>query len=146
MPAAAQSCLLPGSASRKGSHIWAGYDASLVVTYTTRQGVLMTEPSLPELEAERDRLYEQLAGVGDFRRGSVSENYRKCGKPNCACAAPDHRGHGPRLLWTRSAAARWEGCWPPIPATAARARPAGTGTRPDSSPTAARSLTRCSGR
>ena len=66
----------------------------------------MTEPSLPELEAERDRLYEQLAGVGDFRRGSVSENYRKCGKPNCACAAPDHRGHGPRLLWTRSAGAR----------------------------------------
>ena len=65
----------------------------------------MTEPSLPELEAERDRLYEQLAGVGDFRRGSVSENYRKCGKPNCACAAPDHRGHGPRLLWTRSAGA-----------------------------------------
>ena len=66
----------------------------------------MTEPSLPELEAERDRLYAQLAAVGDFRRGSVSENYRKCGKPNCACAAPDHRGHGPRFLWTRSAGAR----------------------------------------
>jgi hypothetical protein len=46
----------------------------------------VTEPSPRELEAERDRLYEQLAGVGDFRRGSVSENYRKCGKPNCACA------------------------------------------------------------
>src|SRR5450755_1984409 len=66
----------------------------------------MTEPSLPDLEAERDRLYAQLAAVGDFRRGSVSENYRKCGKPNCACAAPDHRGHGPRFLWTRSAGAR----------------------------------------
>jgi hypothetical protein len=66
----------------------------------------MTEPSLPELEAKRDRLYAQLAAVGDFRRGSVSENYRKCGKPNCACAAPDHRGHGPRFLWTRSAGAR----------------------------------------
>ena len=66
----------------------------------------MTEPSLPELEAERDRLYARLAAVGDFRRGSVSENYRKCGKPNCACAAPDHRGHGPRFLWTRSAGAR----------------------------------------
>lgn len=63
----------------------------------------MTEPSLPELEAERDRLYAQLSMVGDFRRGSVSENWRKCGKPNCACAAPDHRGHGPRFLWTRSA-------------------------------------------
>ena len=58
----------------------------------------MTEPSLPELEAERDRLYTQLAGVGDFRRGSVSENYRRCGKPNCACAAPDHPGHGAAVV------------------------------------------------
>jgi len=66
----------------------------------------MTEPSLPELEAERDRLYAQLAAVGDFRRGSVSENYRKCGKPNCACAQPGHRGHGPRFLWTRTARGR----------------------------------------
>jgi hypothetical protein len=63
----------------------------------------MTEPSLPELEAERDRLYAQLSMVGDFRRGSVSENYRRCGKPNCACAATGHPGHGPRFLWTRSA-------------------------------------------
>jgi len=68
--------------------------------------VPMTEPSLAELEAERDRLYAQLAVVGDFRRGSVSENWRRCGKPNCACAAPGHRGHGPRFLWTRSAGAR----------------------------------------
>jgi hypothetical protein len=36
----------------------------------------MTGPSLAELEAERDRLYAQLAAVGDFRRGSVSETYR----------------------------------------------------------------------
>jgi hypothetical protein len=57
----------------------------------------VTEPSLPELEAERDRLYAQLSRVGDFRRGSVSENYRRCGKPNCACAAPDHPGHGRQL-------------------------------------------------
>ncbi len=62
----------------------------------------MTEPSLPELEAQRDRLYAQLAAVGDFRRGSVTENYRKCGKPNCACAQPGHPGHGPRFLWTRT--------------------------------------------
>jgi hypothetical protein len=62
----------------------------------------MTEPSLPELEALRDRLYAQLAAVGDFRRGSVTENYRKCGKPNCACAQPGHPGHGPRFLWTRT--------------------------------------------
>jgi hypothetical protein len=62
----------------------------------------MTEPTLSELEAERDRLFAQLAAVGDFRRGSVSENWRRCGKPNCACARPGHPGHGPRLLWTRS--------------------------------------------
>lgn len=66
----------------------------------------MAELSLPELEALRERLYVQLAAVGDFRRGSVTVNYRRCGKPNCACADPDHPGHGPRFLWTRSAGSR----------------------------------------
>ena len=66
----------------------------------------MSELSLPELEAERDRLYAQLSAVGDFRRGSVSENYRKCGKPNRGCAQPGHPGHGPRFLWTRTARGR----------------------------------------
>ncbi len=66
----------------------------------------MTGPSLLELEAERERLYAQLSSVGDFRRGSVTENYRKCGKPNCACAQPDHPGHGPRFLWTRTVRGR----------------------------------------
>ena len=66
----------------------------------------MTDPSTAELEAERDRLYAQLSVVGDFRRGSVSENYRKCGKPNCACAQQGHPGHGPRFLWTRTARGR----------------------------------------
>ena len=66
----------------------------------------MSGPSLPELEAERDRLLAQLSMVGDFRRGSVSENWRRCGKPNCACADPAHPGHGPRFLWTRSAGRR----------------------------------------
>jgi len=62
----------------------------------------MSEPSLSELEALRDRLFARLAAVGDFRRGSVTVNYRRCGKPNCACAAPEHPGHGPRFLWTRT--------------------------------------------
>src|SRR6266567_2818629 len=66
----------------------------------------MTELPLPELEAERERLYAQLSSVGDFRRGSVTENWRKCGKPNCACAQPDHPGHGPRFLWTRTVRGR----------------------------------------
>jgi hypothetical protein len=66
----------------------------------------MTDPSIPGLEEQRARLYAQLAETGDFRRGSVSENYRRCGKPNCACAQPDHPGHGPRHLWTRSVPGR----------------------------------------
>lgn len=66
----------------------------------------MTDPSLSELEARRAQLYARLADTGDVRRGSVSENYRRCGKPNCACARPDHPGHGPRYLWTRTVAGR----------------------------------------
>lgn len=64
------------------------------------------DASLDDLEQQRDRLYAELAATGDFRRGSVSENYRRCGKPNCGCAQPDHPGHGPRHLWTRTVAGR----------------------------------------
>jgi hypothetical protein len=66
----------------------------------------MTEPSLPELEQQRALLYARLAATGDFRPGSLNATYRRCGKPNCACARPGHPGHGPRWLWTRSAGGR----------------------------------------
>ena len=61
----------------------------------------MTEEPLDELERRRAQLYEQLAGTGDFRPGSVNETWRRCGKPNCACAQPGHRGHGPQWNLTR---------------------------------------------
>jgi hypothetical protein len=64
------------------------------------------DASLGDLERQREWLYAELAATGDFRRGSISENYRRCGKPNCACAQPDHPGHGPRYLWTRTVAGR----------------------------------------
>ncbi|AQO15050.1 Hypothetical protein ERS066626_00720 [Mycobacterium tuberculosis] len=64
------------------------------------------EDSLEDLEQRRARLYDQLAATGDFRRGSISENYRRCGKPNCVCAQEGHPGHGPRYLWTRAVAGR----------------------------------------
>jgi hypothetical protein len=66
----------------------------------------MTEPSLPDLEQQRAQLYERMAAIGDFRPGSINATYRRCGKPNCACAQPGHRGHGPRWLWTRSVAGK----------------------------------------
>src|SRR3990170_8866606 len=57
------------------------------------------EETLESLEAERRSVYRKLEGIGDFRRGIISVNYRKCGKKNCACAMPGHLGHGPQYLW-----------------------------------------------
>jgi hypothetical protein len=48
----------------------------------------------------------ELGQLGDFRRGSLNEVRRKCGKPNCACAAAGHRGHGPQWNLTRKADGR----------------------------------------
>ena len=59
------------------------------------------EPDLAGLEAERARLYADLSQVRDFRRGALNVVWRKCGKPNCRCAQPGHRGHGPQYNLTR---------------------------------------------
>jgi hypothetical protein len=61
---------------------------------------------LAELERRRAELYAELAQLGDFRRGSLNEAWRRCGKANCACAAPDHPGHGPQWNLTRKAGGR----------------------------------------
>jgi hypothetical protein len=63
--------------------------------------VVTDEPDLAGLEAERARLYAELSEVGDFRRGALSAVFRKCGKPNCRCARPGERGHGPQWNLTR---------------------------------------------
>ena len=55
--------------------------------------------TLGELEERRRGLHRQIVEVGDFRRGIISVNFRKCGKANCACARRGHRGHGPQYLW-----------------------------------------------
>ena len=53
------------------------------------------------LERRRAELFALISGVGDFRRGALNAVWRKCGKPNCACAQPGHRGHGPQWNLTR---------------------------------------------
>jgi hypothetical protein len=55
--------------------------------------------TLEALERHRAKLYEQLQVVGDFRPGTISVNFRKCGKNNCAFAGKGHPGHGPQYLW-----------------------------------------------
>jgi len=70
-------------------------------------GVVPDGPDeLAELERRRAELYRKLVQVGDFGRGSLNGVRRKCGKPNCACAAPDHPGHGPQWNLTRTVAGR----------------------------------------
>lgn len=55
--------------------------------------------TLESLEQKREHLYRQLTETGDFRRGTISVVYRKCGKRNCVCAGEGHPGHGPLHLW-----------------------------------------------
>ena len=53
------------------------------------------------LERRRAELFGLISQAGDFRRGALNAVWRKCGKPNCACAQPGHRGHGPQWNLTR---------------------------------------------
>jgi hypothetical protein len=53
------------------------------------------------LERRRAELFGLMGQAGDFRRGALNSVWRKCGKPNCACAEPGHRGHGPQWNLTR---------------------------------------------
>lgn len=57
------------------------------------------QETLEDLERQKNELYRQLAELGDFRRGTISANYRKCGKAYCVCARAGHPGHGPQYLW-----------------------------------------------
>lgn len=59
----------------------------------------MSDP-LAKLEADRDALLQTLASTGDMRRGSITEVFRSCGKPTCACASAEHPGHGPYYAFT----------------------------------------------
>jgi len=54
---------------------------------------------LKELESKKKFLYNKLSKLGNFRRGTISVNYRKCGKKDCVCAKKRHPGHGPQYLW-----------------------------------------------
>jgi hypothetical protein len=60
----------------------------------------MSDP-LAKLQADRVALLQTLGATGDMRRGSLTEVYRSCGKPTCACVQPGHPGHGPYYAFTR---------------------------------------------
>ena len=51
--------------------------------------------ALLDLESRRSELVRQLARLGDFRSGSISNTSGRCGKFNCRCHQPDQPVHGP---------------------------------------------------
>ena len=54
----------------------------------------MNDTHLEKLESRRAALRQELCEVGELRLGSLFFRYRRCGKKNCACAGPEHPGHG----------------------------------------------------
>ena len=78
-------------------HIWYSFENQMELVR------LMAEPSGMEgLLARRDRARERFATLRDSRPGTLVENYRKCGKPNCHCAREGDPGHGPSYVLARS--------------------------------------------
>lgn len=57
--------------------------------------------TLPQLEKQRAQVVQNIAGLGDFRRGSISSITGRCGKVNCRCHQPGQAGHGPNFRLTR---------------------------------------------
>ncbi len=57
--------------------------------------------TLPPLENQRSQVVQGIAGLGDFRRGSITSITGRCGKANCHCHQPGHPGHGPNYRLTR---------------------------------------------
>lgn len=56
--------------------------------------------STRDLRSKAEKLLAELQEIGEFRRGSLNQVYRKCGKPNCVCNDPRHPGHGPQTTLT----------------------------------------------
>ncbi|KQC10907.1 MAG: hypothetical protein APR55_08380 [Methanolinea sp. SDB] len=57
---------------------------------------------IEELLTRKKQLLHTISELDDFRQGSLSPRYRKCGKPYCHCAKPGSKGHGPLWMVTRA--------------------------------------------
>ena len=61
----------------------------------------MDNQQLDQLQSQRERIIEKIAGLGDFRPGRLYPNYRRCGKTGCHCMQPGAVGHGPYWVLSR---------------------------------------------
>lgn len=55
----------------------------------------MTTDALRDLQRTRSQLLTEVTTFDQFRPGTLTERYRKCGKPSCHCASDDRHAHGP---------------------------------------------------
>ncbi|MCK4990077.1 MAG: hypothetical protein KAS29_06305 [Bacteroidales bacterium] len=60
------------------------------------------EEILDKLQIQKDKILQQISELDNFRQGSLSPRYRKCGKSYCHCAVEGSKGHGPLWMTTRS--------------------------------------------
>jgi hypothetical protein len=60
----------------------------------------VTEPTTAELKRRRRQLLRRLPPLDSVLRGSLIERYKRCGNPNCRCAAGP--GHGPKYYLSAS--------------------------------------------
>jgi hypothetical protein len=69
-----------------------------------------------KLQQRRADLMRSLLEAGDLRPGSLVARYRRCGRPQCHCAATGSAGHGPS--WSLTREVRGKTITRVIPATA----------------------------
>lgn len=60
------------------------------------------EEIFDKLQIQKDQILQKISELNDFRQGSLSPRYRKCGKSYCHCAKEGSKGHGPLWMTTRS--------------------------------------------
>lgn len=56
--------------------------------------------TLTQLEQQRSKVLDEIAQLGDLRRGSVTTTTGTCGKVNCHCHQAGDPGHGPTFRLT----------------------------------------------
>lgn len=67
-----------------------------------------------ELSRRIEAIKAGIAGLGDLRPGSISEQYNTCGGPGCRCKADPSQRHGPyhQLNFSRGGRSRSENVAP----------------------------------
>ncbi len=62
--------------------------------------------ALSTLIDDRSTVLRQISELGDFQPGTITSAIRRCGKPGCHCARPNHPGHGPHFQLTQKIGGR----------------------------------------